>query len=245
MSEYKVGDKVMILENIHGYSEDFTGKIGIIEAANVTGVYVKVTYEDLSESSLYFMYKSVVPLGQWIKWDGEGDMPVPAGTSLNVEYRDGSIEHAVAGEHHRGAFDWTHTNHPKDIVAYYVMPTEDNSKPEAYSYEALNSNFKKLVEQALEAATATDILQEATECLTARAVERDREGGERSMKAAVEAFNSLTGHTLTEVDGWNLMLVLKLARSYGGCFKLDDYVDAAAYAALAGEAGGKEANNAN
>jgi len=88
--------------------------------------------------------------------------------------------------------------------------------------------------------TATDILQEATECLTARAVERDKGTSERSMKAAVEAFNALTGHKLTEADGWSFMLVLKLARSYGGCFKLDDYVDAAAYAALAGESAGKQ-----
>ena len=33
------------------------------------------------------------------------------------------------------------------------------------------------------------------------------------------------------------MTVLKIARSQGGSFKLDDYVDMAAYAALAGESG--------
>lgn len=245
MSKYKVGDKVRIVNNVMGYSEDFTGQECAVKDVTYTGVKLSVTYKDGWFHLLRFQNDMVIPVEKWIKWDGEGDMPVPAGTSLNVEYRDGSIEHAVAGEHRRGAFDWTHTDHPRDIVAYYVMPTEDNSKPEAYSYEELNSNFKKLVEQAPEAATATDILQEAAECLTARAVERDKGTSERSMKAAVEAFNSLTGHKLTEVDGWNFMLVLKLARSYGGCFKLDDYVDAAAYAALAGEAGAKEANNAN
>lgn len=91
-----------------------------------------------------------------------------------------------------------------------------------------------------EAATATDILQDATECLTARAVERDKGTSERSMKAAVVAFNALTGHTLTEEQGYVFMTVLKISRSQGGCFKLDDFVDMAAYAALAGEAGGKQ-----
>lgn len=127
------------------------------------------------------------------------------------------------------------------IVNNVMGYSEDNSKPEAYSYEELNSNFKKLVEQAPEAATATDILQEATECLVDRAAERDREGGERSMKAAVTAFNALTGHELAEADGWLMMVCLKAARAEGGKFRLDDYIDGAAYFALYGEA----ANNAN
>lgn len=84
--------------------------------------------------------------------------------------------------------------------------------------------------------TAADILQEAKDCLVARAVERDKEQ-ERSMKSCVEAFNALTGKSLTETEGWIFMVVLKLARSQGGSFKTDDYVDMAAYAALAGESG--------
>jgi hypothetical protein len=88
--------------------------------------------------------------------------------------------------------------------------------------------------------TATDILQEATECLTARAVERDKGTSERSMKAAVEAFNALTGHELTEVDGWLTMVCLKAARAEGGKFRLDDYIDGAAYFALYGEAASKQ-----
>lgn len=251
MSEYKVGDKVRIVKSDRGYSEDFTGQECFVVDVDECGVDLQITYECGGFNTLYFANEEVEPVenkvteAQWIKWDGKGGMPVPKGTAINVEYRNGEITYAVAGEDLQGAYDWAHSKHPKDIVAYYVIPTEESSAPKGYSAELLQDNFKKLVEQATEAATATDILQEATECLTARAVERDREGGERSMKAAVTAFNSLTGHTLSEVDGWNFMLVLKLARSYGGCFKLDDYVDAAAYAALAGEAGAKEANNAN
>jgi cell division protein FtsL len=241
MSKYKVGDKVRIVNNVMGYSEDFTGQECAVKDVTDTGVKLSVTYKDGRIHLLRFQNDMIVPVEKWIKWDGEGDMPVPAGTSLNVEYRNGSIEHAVAGEHRRGAFDWTHTDHPRDIVAYYVMPTRESSKSEVYSAEALNNNFKKLVEQATEAATATDILQEATECLTARAVERDREGGERSMRAAVTAFNALTGHELTEADGWLAMVCLKAARAEGGKFRLDDYIDGAAYFALYGEA----ASNAN
>lgn len=83
---------------------------------------------------------------------------------------------------------------------------------------------------------AADILQQAKNCLVNRASERDKEQ-ERSMKSCVEAFNALTGKSLTETEGWVFMTVLKLARSQGGSFKLDDYVDMAAYAALAGESG--------
>ena len=45
----------------------------------------------------------------------------------------------------------------------------------------------------------------------------------------------MTGLSLTEEEGWIFMVFLKLARSQQGEFKLDDYVDMAAYAALAGE----------
>lgn len=92
---------------------------------------------------------------------------------------------------------------------------------------------------------AASILQQAKDCLVNRASERDKPNGERSMKSTVEAFNALTGHSLSESNGWLFMLCLKAARAEGGCFKADDYVDGAAYFALYGEAAAKEANNAN
>lgn len=121
---------------------------------------------------------------------------------------------------------------------------------EAGFYNNLSFNEKNLklarsagVEESqeeieLENVSAADILQQAKDCLVNRASERDKEQ-ERSMKSCVEAFNALTGKSLTETEGWIFMTVLKLARSQGGNFKLDDYVDMAAYAALAGESGGK------
>jgi len=240
MVKYNLDDKVMILENIHGYSEDFTGKVGVVEAATTTGVYVKVTYEDSRESSLYFMYKSVVPVGQWIKWDGGKRCPIPHGTKIIVKYRGADIQprESFAGDTY--SIYWDHWGSKSDIIAYYIKDVVDNEDgASAYNSKELQVHFKLLVPEQ-SSATAPDILQEAAECLTARAVERDKEGGERSMKAAIEAFNALTGHTLTEEQGYVFMTVLKISRSQGGCFKLDDFVDMAAYAALAGEAGGKQ-----
>lgn len=86
---------------------------------------------------------------------------------------------------------------------------------------------------------AQKILDDAAATISMRGEERDK-GSERSMKATVDAFNVLTGHTLTETDGWEFMVLLKLARSNGGKFKLDDYLDGAAYMALAGECAIKE-----
>ena len=80
--------------------------------------------------------------------------------------------------------------------------------------------------------TADDTLRAALAALADRAAQRDTPGGERSMARAVAAFNALTGHRLTETQGWRFMEILKIAR--GESF--DDFIDGAAYAALAGEA---------
>lgn len=82
---------------------------------------------------------------------------------------------------------------------------------------------------------ADDILESAAGALRDRAALRDQPDGERSMARAVAAYNALTQCRMTEADGWLFMCVLKLARSAGGEPNLDDYVDLAGYAALAGE----------
>jgi len=83
---------------------------------------------------------------------------------------------------------------------------------------------------------ATDLLTEAADAMADRASTRDLPDGERSMARAVRTFHALTGHLLTEVEGWTFMAVLKLSRSQAGAVHRDDFVDAAAYSALAGEA---------
>lgn len=83
---------------------------------------------------------------------------------------------------------------------------------------------------------ASGILRDAAQAIDDRAALRDCPQGERSMARCVAAFNALTGHALTEVQGWHFMELLKLARATAGGHHLDDHTDRAAYAALAGEA---------
>ena len=83
---------------------------------------------------------------------------------------------------------------------------------------------------------APQILRSAAEAIDERAALRDCPQGERSMARCVAAFNAITGHQLTEVEGWHFMELLKLARATAGGHHLDDHTDRAAYAALAGEA---------
>lgn len=83
---------------------------------------------------------------------------------------------------------------------------------------------------------AATVLKEASALVGQRGAERDKPDGERSMLATVKAFNAITGHQLTETDGWHFMELLKMARAYGGSYRQDDYDDKTAYSALAAEA---------
>ena len=89
-----------------------------------------------------------------------------------------------------------------------------------------------LIKPPIEDANA--VLQEAIRCIGDRASERDQES-ERSMARCVASFNAMYKLTLTEEQAWMFMVFLKAARASGGSFRLDDYVDGAAYFALAGE----------
>lgn len=84
--------------------------------------------------------------------------------------------------------------------------------------------------------TASDICQQAIETMKERGKTYDKPNGdERSILKTVTAFNALTGHELTEEQGWQFMTILKLARSQQGEYKADNYLDGTAYFALAGE----------
>lgn len=93
------------------------------------------------------------------------------------------------------------------------------------------------------AGSADSILRTAAATIMDRGTLRDTtnsgQAQERSMAATVAAFNALEGTSLTERQGWAFMQVLKLARSAAsarnGRVNADDFVDGAAYAALAGE----------
>ena len=87
--------------------------------------------------------------------------------------------------------------------------------------------------------TASDFLGAALNHLGDRASTYDNPTGERSMGRTVEAFNAITGHKLTEEQGWLFMCLLKQVRSQQGKYKSDSYEDGAAYFALMGECAAK------
>lgn len=79
------------------------------------------------------------------------------------------------------------------------------------------------------------VLRAGAQHMEDRASQYDRPEGERSMENTVKMFNILTGHNLTETEGWKFMSLLKLVRASTGPFKLDNYEDLVAYGALAAE----------
>jgi len=81
--------------------------------------------------------------------------------------------------------------------------------------------------------TAQWILEEASATIKTRGQKRDQ-GSERSMQRIVRVFHALTDHHMTETEGWMFMVVLKLCREKTGQ-DLDNWVDGAAYMALAAE----------
>jgi hypothetical protein len=102
--------------------------------------------------------------------------------------------------------------------------------------QAMMDVDKSQPEKAPAPVTAPMILTAGAEHIAARAASRDCLGGERSMARTVKAFNAMFGTHLTEVQGWQFMVVLKMARASAGGHNPDDYEDGAAYFALAGEA---------
>ena len=87
--------------------------------------------------------------------------------------------------------------------------------------------------------TASDFLVAALNHLGDRASTYDNPTGERSMGRTVEAFNAITGHKLTEEQGYLFMCLLKQVRSQQGKYKSDNYADLTAYASLMGECAAK------
>jgi hypothetical protein len=82
---------------------------------------------------------------------------------------------------------------------------------------------------------AHKFLEDASKVMKQRAQLRDKPEGERSMECIVKTFNTLTGKNLTEAEGWEFMLILKMVRGRQGNFNEDDYTDMAAYSGLLGE----------
>ncbi len=119
-----------------------------------------------------------------------------------------------------------------------------------YVREVLEASRVRRKEALAEAVSAAGILCSAASAVEDRAAQRDQPSGERSMGRAVAMYRALNdgiptsrGALMSELDGWRFMVCLKLARSIGGGFNADDYIDMAGYAALAGECAAKAASH--
>lgn len=87
---------------------------------------------------------------------------------------------------------------------------------------------------------AAELLGRAAMHMHDRSATYDKPEGERSMGRAVEAFNAITGHKLSESEGWLLLQVLKDVRLFTRSeYHADSAEDCIAYAALKAEAKGK------
>lgn len=89
-------------------------------------------------------------------------------------------------------------------------------------------------------AEAPELLGRAARHMHDRSSTYDKPEGERSMGRAVQAFNAITGHTLSESEGWLLLQVLKDVRLFTRSeYHADSAEDCIAYAALKAEAKSK------
>lgn len=85
---------------------------------------------------------------------------------------------------------------------------------------------------------AHEFLGKAQALMLERGKQYDKPEGERSMGTAVAAFNTITGQSLTEAEGWLLLQVLKDVRQWQNpaSYHADSAEDCVAYAALKAEA---------
>ena len=65
-------------------------------------------------------------------------------------------------------------------------------------------------------------------------------GPENSFARIAALWSAYKGHTYTAHDVAMMMALLKIARTQGGKYNPDNYIDMAGYAACAGEIGGRE-----
>ena len=85
--------------------------------------------------------------------------------------------------------------------------------------------------------TAPQLLSKAAAIMEERGKQYDKPDGERSMGKCVDAFNIVTGNSLTEAEGWLLLQILKDVRLFQNPgYHQDSAEDCIAYAALKAEA---------
>lgn len=106
-----------------------------------------------------------------------------------------------------------------------------------FSAEAHGEIVGNLVKEHMDNVKAPDLLKKASNIMEERGKQYDSPEGERSMGKCIAAFNAITGHSLTEPEGWLLLQVLKDVRLFQKKgYHQDSAEDCIAYAALKAEA---------
>lgn len=158
-------------------------------------------------------------------WFG-GECPVNHDTLVDLAFdANADIDSARPAFH----YDWKNQSSP-NIIAYKVVPVKQLGVREPIGFNCRCDSVPVVTEYP-----AHSFLEKGVQHMKDRATQRDSDDGERSMAACVNAFNAMFGKDLTETQGWQFMVLLKMARSRNK-FNPDDYEDGAAYTALAGEA---------
>ncbi|MEJ5863547.1 hypothetical protein [Pseudomonas farsensis] len=90
----------------------------------------------------------------------------------------------------------------------------------------------------IEVKNSAYFLQTAIDVQAERGKQYDAPDGTRSMVKTVQAFNAITGHNLTEAEGWLLMQIVKDVRQWQNPDKYheDSALDGVAYSSLKAEA---------
>ena len=160
-------------------------------------------------------------------WFG-GECPVPYDTHVQVWLNDGTkgdSQYPLA-KHWR----WEWDSGVLNIIAYKISVAKPDGSREPIGFNCRCDSVPVVTEYP-----AHSFLEKGVQHMKDRAAQRDSAEGERSMAACVNAFNAMFGKDLTETQGWQFMVLLKMARSRNK-FNPDDYEDGAAYTGLAGEA---------
>lgn len=124
----------------------------------------------------------------WIEWNG-GECPVPAGTLVDVLYRDGAQQASVRALRtytplgpHRLAASWTHEGLGDDIVRYRIAAP---AEPPAPDTAALNAIWREYAKAAMSgmfadpefnhpAKYAAELVADAADAMLAETVKRGR-----------------------------------------------------------------------
>jgi hypothetical protein len=170
--------------------------------------------------------------------------PVPAGFDRWEPRGMGWAGEALHGCMAEGISGWYVASAPQTgehPLFFYIEAVRDEKAEDSITKaHATLDAYSSFMERPFDAPvdnSAVGLLNEAAATIGARAAERDVDS-ERSMAKCVAAFNVMFGKDITEEQGWRFMELLKMSRSTVGK-KRDDYLDGAAYCALAGETANK------